>query len=245
MSSCCATCGKSSLTSIPDWPYFLNANGDASAAAPVLRSVGRSRGIACPLYFCSAGFGSKVSTCEGPPFINRKMTPLRPRRQRRVASGEGLNAFPACGAGPEAKADSPRTPISPSAANPFPIRPSSSRRERNRSLEVVAMVVGGHGETGSSAVVHPARLDEPGDDIKPSRARPPKAGSPARQGPAVDASIQTLVAGHSVQAMSRTAPQPEEFKSRQDHVRDAIFDANAGVSLLLQQIPLPIPNRRT
>ena len=32
------TCGNSSLTSIPHWPYFLNANGDR-ISAPVFRSV--------------------------------------------------------------------------------------------------------------------------------------------------------------------------------------------------------------
>jgi hypothetical protein len=35
-----ATCGNSSLISMPLWPCFLNLNGDAMAA-PVLRSVGR------------------------------------------------------------------------------------------------------------------------------------------------------------------------------------------------------------
>ena len=29
-----------------------------------------------PLYFSSDGLGSKVSTCDGPPFMNRKMTRL-------------------------------------------------------------------------------------------------------------------------------------------------------------------------
>ena len=33
------TCGNSSLTSMPHWPYFLNVNGDR-ISAPVFRSVG-------------------------------------------------------------------------------------------------------------------------------------------------------------------------------------------------------------
>ncbi len=52
---------KSSLMSMPDWPYFLNLNGEAKAA-PVLRSVRRFvRGSFLPWFFCRSGFGSKVS----------------------------------------------------------------------------------------------------------------------------------------------------------------------------------------
>ena len=41
-------------------------------------SVSRSRppGGGCPAYRASAGLGSKVSTCDGAPFMNRKMTRL-------------------------------------------------------------------------------------------------------------------------------------------------------------------------
>src|SRR5690242_6173726 len=66
--------GKISLTSIPLCPYFSNLNGDPSRA-PVLRSVFRlEEGIGLPVYFCSSGLGSNVSTWEGPPFRKRKMT---------------------------------------------------------------------------------------------------------------------------------------------------------------------------
>src|SRR6516165_7668713 len=68
-----ATCGNSSLTSMPLSPYFWNLNGEGNVA-PVLRSVRRlGEGIDLPTYFCSVGLGSKVSTCDGPPFINRWM----------------------------------------------------------------------------------------------------------------------------------------------------------------------------
>ncbi len=70
------TCGKISLTSIPLCPYFLNVNGDF-ISAPVLRSVATSPpGSGWPWYLSSIGFGSKLSTCESPPFMNRKMTRL-------------------------------------------------------------------------------------------------------------------------------------------------------------------------
>ncbi len=70
-SMCAAVFAKSSLTSMPDLPYFLNANGDRMAA-PVFRSVRRLPvGMGLPWYLSSIGFGSKVSTCDGPPFMNR------------------------------------------------------------------------------------------------------------------------------------------------------------------------------
>ena len=53
---------------MPLWPYFLNLKGEGNAA-PVLRSVADSRwAAACPAYFARIGLGSKVSTCDGPPF---------------------------------------------------------------------------------------------------------------------------------------------------------------------------------
>src|SRR5579883_123150 len=70
-SMCRAVLAKISLTSIPDWPYFANLYGDF-IAAPVLRSVRRLPvGIGLPWYLVSAGLGSKVSTCDGPPFMNK------------------------------------------------------------------------------------------------------------------------------------------------------------------------------
>src|SRR5439155_18227595 len=68
------TCGKSSLTSMPDCPYFWNLNGDGKAA-PVLRSVPRfGRGSILPAYFSRSGLGLKVSTWLGPPLAKMWMT---------------------------------------------------------------------------------------------------------------------------------------------------------------------------
>ena len=68
------TFGNSSLTSMPHWPYFLNVNGDFMST-PVLRSVAMlPPGSGCPWYLSSIGLGSKLSTCDSPPFMNRKMT---------------------------------------------------------------------------------------------------------------------------------------------------------------------------
>ena len=68
------TIGNSSLTSSPLWPYFLKANGDF-IKPPVLRSVAMlPPGSGWPWNLSSIGFGSKLSTCESPPFMKRKMT---------------------------------------------------------------------------------------------------------------------------------------------------------------------------
>ena len=53
---------------------IFELNGERSRL-PVLRSVFRlPAGMGLPLYLSSIGLGSKVSTCDGPPFRNRKMT---------------------------------------------------------------------------------------------------------------------------------------------------------------------------
>src|SRR5262245_57214466 len=62
--------GKSSLTSRPLLPYFLNENGDGKAV-PVLRSVRKLTGSGLPAQFLSNGLGSKVASWEGPPFMKR------------------------------------------------------------------------------------------------------------------------------------------------------------------------------
>src|SRR3954465_8136385 len=62
-----AKLGKSSLTSMPLCPYFLNLKGEGNAA-PVRRSVFKfSMGNNLPAYLASDGLGAKVSTWEGPP----------------------------------------------------------------------------------------------------------------------------------------------------------------------------------
>src|SRR5206468_11490754 len=72
-----ATCGNSSLTSAPDWPCLLNLYGDARILLLMLNTVaGVSNGIGCPFSLSSRGFGSKVSICEGPPSMNRKIADL-------------------------------------------------------------------------------------------------------------------------------------------------------------------------
>ena len=87
-----AVLANSSLTSMPLWPYFWNLNGDR-IAAPVLRSVRRfGFGSGLPWYLSSSGLGSNVSTCDGPPFMNKWTTRLAfglLRNRRRHALGAG------------------------------------------------------------------------------------------------------------------------------------------------------------
>jgi hypothetical protein len=59
---------------MPHCPYFLNVKGER-ISAPVFRSVAiEPPGSGWPWYLSSIGFGSKLSTCDSPPFMNRKIT---------------------------------------------------------------------------------------------------------------------------------------------------------------------------
>src|SRR5258708_31084507 len=70
-----ATFGKSSLTSIPACPYFLNSNGERSKLPVLVRSsLGFSKGSGLPLSDAKRGLGSNVSTWGGPPDIKENMT---------------------------------------------------------------------------------------------------------------------------------------------------------------------------
>src|SRR5262245_17757353 len=127
-----ATWGKSSLTSMPLLPCFLNLNIEGKAL-PVLRSVRRfGVGSGLPAFFCSAGLGSKVSTCEGPPFMNRWSTrrALGGKCGRRGVSG--LSGAVEAAAVPSIPAWAITCTI-PSAPIPIPQRCRTSRRVRKRS----------------------------------------------------------------------------------------------------------------
>src|SRR5688500_10765759 len=70
-----ARCGNNSLTSVPHWPYFWNFQGDWSRfPVLVLSNLGLSNGSGLPLSSIKRGFGSNVSTGDGPPDITSKIT---------------------------------------------------------------------------------------------------------------------------------------------------------------------------
>ena len=120
------TWGKSSLTSMPLWPYFWNLKGDGNAA-PVLRSVPRfGRGSILPAYFSRSGLGSKVSTWLGPPLAKMWMTRLAwaGKCGGRGASGFRLASRVALATGSAAL----RSGASPIRPMPMPQRASISRR---------------------------------------------------------------------------------------------------------------------
>src|ERR1041384_3025874 len=107
---------KSSLTSMPALPYFLNVNGERMSE-PVLRSVAIDPpGSGCPWYLSSIGLGSKLSTCDRPPFMKRKMT---------CFARAGKSSLRPSSAAREIDCDTiPANAIIP---NPLPIRLNASR----------------------------------------------------------------------------------------------------------------------
>src|SRR5258706_11296648 len=118
---------KISVTSMPLCPYFLKPNGDfmrlPTCTVCPAAAIGWAPGIGWPLYLSSIGLGSKVSTCDGPPLRNRKMT--------RFTLGAK------CGpAGPAEGEDvlAPRIPAKEVMPKPLPIIIKVSRRDFVRSL---------------------------------------------------------------------------------------------------------------
>jgi len=130
-----ATCGNKSLTGNPLSPYRRNFHGLLSRF-PCLANVtfGRSNGGGLPWSRSSIGFGSNVSTCDGPPFMNRNTI----RLARGVKWGDlAANGSGAAGLVPADLASSPRawsTSIALSAKCPKPTADvrSKSRRDSPR-----------------------------------------------------------------------------------------------------------------
>ena len=128
------TCANSSLTSMPLWPYFLNLNGDANAA-PVLRSVGRLRAAAaCRAYLSSSGLGSNVSTCDGPPFMNRWTT-----RLALAGKGASLGQERVCRAGDRGHGEVAAGLASAPAAAVRDAMPASASMARDRRRPPIPM----------------------------------------------------------------------------------------------------------
>src|SRR5207244_7097695 len=70
-----ATWGNKSLIGMPHWPCWRNFHGDWRTVPMLLNWVGCTFIlIGWPCSFASRGFGSNVSTCEGPPSMNKKIT---------------------------------------------------------------------------------------------------------------------------------------------------------------------------
>ena len=77
LSACSRIFGKKSEIGIPLCPQALNGR-QAGVSLPIARPPELmnfiSAGIVWPAYFSSVGFGSKVSTWLGAPFMRRKIT---------------------------------------------------------------------------------------------------------------------------------------------------------------------------
>src|SRR6185295_13325525 len=120
----CARLGKSSLTSVPLCPYFRNLKAVGKAVLPfVLPPFWKSEGSALPDCLSSAGLGSKVSTCEGPPLAKMWITRFaRPGKWPFL----GERGFSVGESSPSAW---PMRSASISAPMPMPPRHSNSRRD--------------------------------------------------------------------------------------------------------------------
>ena len=116
----CPRFGNVSLTSMPLLPHLRNSNGEGMKPVPLV-FLYRSPAGCWPSYFLSAGFGSNVSTCDGPPFRKRKMT--------RFARGVKCGPRPAA-----ARSDcGPRRAPRPTIPKPAHIRRSICRRVKWRA----------------------------------------------------------------------------------------------------------------
>src|SRR5579864_7709723 len=118
-----ATFGNSSLTSMPASPYFLNLKGDWSRLPVRVRSRwGMANGSGLPLSRASRVLGSNVSTCDGPPDMNRKMTCFAFGGKCGGRTESGLSPDP------PARTSSAKRQLRPSIAKPLAKRWRNSRR---------------------------------------------------------------------------------------------------------------------
>src|SRR5262245_11535744 len=83
-----------------------------------------------PSYFSTAGFGSKVSICDGAPFMNRKTACLALAGKCGFLATSGPDFSPACAGNPSR--DSRSTRANP--ANPPPTCQRNSRRDRPQGV---------------------------------------------------------------------------------------------------------------
>src|SRR5262249_16355891 len=121
--------GKSSLTSIPLWPYLENFQGEASRLPVGANSnFGLAIGRGLPFISASLGLGSKESTCDPPPCMRRKITRLERGEKCDCLGASRLVAFAHCDS-------SPRRPKRATWPNPHAARRSASRRERGAVQE--------------------------------------------------------------------------------------------------------------
>src|SRR6185436_11042329 len=119
----CARFGKISLTSMPLWPYLRNLKEDGNAVLPfVLPPFWNSAGSGFPDCRSSAGLGSKVSTCDGPPLAKIWITRLALPGKWPFRGESGLSV------GASSARAWPIRSASISAPMPMPLRHSSSRR---------------------------------------------------------------------------------------------------------------------
>src|SRR5262245_29318495 len=133
------TLGKMSDTHLPHWPYCLKPNFGPTTRPSFLCPPRPNvfTWIVLPSSLASSGLRSKVSTCDGPPYMNRKMTALALAGNIGFLGAIGLTNLVAslgASAGPPASAGSLwNNPARPSAPNPAPVSHRNSRRVRRQN----------------------------------------------------------------------------------------------------------------
>src|SRR5688572_5841953 len=103
------TWGNSSLTILPHWPYGLNFHLGPTTR-PSFLCPPRPKvftWMLLPSRSYSLGLWSKVSTCDGPPYMNRKMTLLAFGANWEARGASGLTVG---WAAPAARALRPKKP---------------------------------------------------------------------------------------------------------------------------------------
>src|SRR5262249_51133486 len=123
-----AVSGKISETSMPDRPCLANLYGDAKRPLSGERamrgtSLAMLSGTSLPSSFCSSGLGSQVSTCEGPPPMNRKMTRFA------FPSSFWPTSVPSATSSATSRPSSASSAVSARVPKPRQERRSTSRRE--------------------------------------------------------------------------------------------------------------------
>ena len=123
------TCGNKLLTGMPHWPRGVNSQCDLSRFCVVENwTRGLAKGSGLPWSRVSSGFSSNVSTCDGPPCMNRKIT--------RLALGSKCGRLGASGSGfTWANPDSASSDSSARLPKPAADRRSISRRLIDPLLE--------------------------------------------------------------------------------------------------------------
>src|SRR5262249_34540502 len=122
-------------------PYFRNENGEAISVPERFRVTRNASGGRSPSCFVSIGLGANVSTCDGPPFMNRKITRFARGAKGGDRGASGVGGGARRGASARIAPSRPSTDARPTAPKPPPILRNSSRREQAGPIPLYCMTI--------------------------------------------------------------------------------------------------------